>query len=117
MFLNGSSKLTPFEFPIIKGPTPLQANEINSDTEVGLHSPDEWTHKGEAVLAEELSQKIRIACWIMTMPENHEKKAKHVKATWGRRCNVLLFMSSEEGKRLLHETIPIWPLFSHFWHY
>jgi glycoprotein-N-acetylgalactosamine 3-beta-galactosyltransferase len=37
----------------------------------------------------------------MTNPVNHKMKAKHVKATWGKRCNVLLFMSSQ-----LDESLP-----------
>ena len=48
-----------------------------------------------------MAKKVRILCWIMTNPKNHEKKAVHVKATWGPRCNILLFMSSENGKSLL----------------
>jgi len=47
-----------------------------------------------------LAEKVRVLCWVMTAPDNHDLKAKHVKATWGKRCNILLFMSTEEDKTL-----------------
>lgn len=46
-------------------------------------------------MANDLSKNIRVLCWILTTPENHKTKAIHVNKTWGKKCNKLLFMSSE----------------------
>ncbi|KAH8403013.1 hypothetical protein KR222_003134, partial [Zaprionus bogoriensis] len=51
-------------------------------------------------VAEQLKKEVRLLCWVMTNPTNHKKKARHVKRTWGKRCNVLLFMSSEADDEL-----------------
>lgn len=52
-------------------------------------------HTGEdGVLADSLYKRVRILCWVMTGPSNLQKKARHVKNTWSRHCNILLFMSS-----------------------
>lgn len=45
-------------------------------------------------VTESLKKDVRILCWIMTSPENHGKKAIHVKNTWLQRCNKVLFVSS-----------------------
>ncbi|KAF4531511.1 hypothetical protein B566_EDAN004107 [Ephemera danica] len=47
-----------------------------------------------------LAMEVRVLCWVMTHPANHKKKAFHVKATWGRHCNLLVFMSEEEDAEL-----------------
>lgn len=52
-------------------------------------------HTGEdSSMADELYKKVRILCWVMTGPNNLEKKTRHVKTTWSRHCNVVVFMSS-----------------------
>ncbi|KAM9408645.1 glycoprotein-N-acetylgalactosamine 3-beta-galactosyltransferase 1-B [Pholidichthys leucotaenia] len=52
-------------------------------------------HTGEdSHIADELYKKVRILCWVMTGPSNLEKKTRHVKYTWSRHCNIVIFMSS-----------------------
>ncbi|KAF7989049.1 hypothetical protein HCN44_007359 [Aphidius gifuensis] len=82
-------------------------NEIAPETEIKFHGVDENEHIGEDAIASELSKKVRVLCWIMTGPANHQTKARHVKATWGKRCNILLFMSSAEDKTLPTVVLPV----------
>ena len=57
-----------------------------------LNIPD--ADGADDAVAQELSKKVRILCWIMTAPQYLQAKARHVRATWGRRCNVLLVSES-----------------------
>lgn len=66
--------------------------------DVGFHGKHEGAHALENnSIAQKLYDEVRVLCWIMTNPSNHQKKARHVKKTWGARCNKLLFMSTVEG--------------------
>ncbi|KAF1390509.1 hypothetical protein PFLUV_G00058800 [Perca fluviatilis] len=72
--------------------------------------PISWRKEGAALInllhphhadedsrvADVLYQKVRVLCWVMTGPYNLQSRARHVRATWSRHCNVVVFMSSEE---------------------
>ena len=58
-------------------------------------------------MAQELYKKVRVLCWVMTNPANHFIRAKHVKATWGKRCNKLVFMSTQADQELGAVALPV----------
>ncbi|XP_054744306.1 glycoprotein-N-acetylgalactosamine 3-beta-galactosyltransferase 1-like [Anastrepha obliqua] len=51
-------------------------------------------------LQQRLFDEVRILCMVLTTPAQHETRAAHVKATWGKRCTRLVFLSSEPDDEL-----------------
>lgn len=80
----------------------LSHDEINKQVvpKEETHFADEHHHKDEVEIARELASKVRVLCWVMTSPENHQTRAIHVQATWGKRCDKLLFVSEQTDKSL-----------------
>ncbi|XP_055848910.1 glycoprotein-N-acetylgalactosamine 3-beta-galactosyltransferase 1-like [Episyrphus balteatus] len=66
------------------------------------------THSNENnSIANQLYNEVRVLCWVMTQPANHQKKAKHVQRTWGNRCNKVVFMSSKDDPELGAVALPV----------
>ena len=57
------------------------------------------------LIRDQLKKEIRILCWVLTSAENLDLRAFHVKNTWGKRCDILLFASDKENKTF--GTIPM----------
>jgi hypothetical protein len=61
----------------------------------------------DQTIAEDLFDKVKILCMIMTNPANHKTKAIHIKNSWGRRCNKLLFITTAADPDLDTIALPL----------
>lgn len=59
---------------------------------------DVHSHAGEDDIAKQMFDQVRIACLIMTHPDNYDGPLKHVRATWAKRCNGRFFVSTPHEK-------------------
>ncbi|KQK85212.1 protein OS-9 [Amazona aestiva] len=54
-----------------------------------------------------LYERVRVLCWVMTSPSTLRTRAWHVRATWARHCNAVLFMSSAPERSLPAVGLPV----------
>lgn len=65
--------------------------------------------------AEWLYENTKVFCGVFTAPKYHKSRAQHVKNTWGKRCNKLLFMSTEKDDNLGTVSLPVKEEYRYLW--
>ncbi|XP_042874573.1 glycoprotein-N-acetylgalactosamine 3-beta-galactosyltransferase 1-like [Penaeus japonicus] len=76
--------------------------EEEEEEEEKEEEEEEEEKEEEEARAKEMDvlRNVRVLCWVLMCPSKHNVTAVHVKATWGKRCDKLIFMSNEEDPEL-----------------
>ncbi|KAI4897607.1 hypothetical protein NFI96_009505 [Prochilodus magdalenae] len=89
--------LRPYGYKYRNTPHSLTAAELPSRQGFTVWSRSATVVSRDKSVARNLTQNVRLLCWVLTAPKFLESRAKHVHATWAKRCNKVLYMSSEES--------------------
>ncbi|XP_011189310.2 glycoprotein-N-acetylgalactosamine 3-beta-galactosyltransferase 1 [Zeugodacus cucurbitae] len=77
-----------------------QHSTATENWQTGYESALQQLRSEESSLQQQLAAEVRVLCMVLTTPTLHETRAAHVKATWGKRCTRLVFLSSEADEEL-----------------
>lgn len=81
--------------------------EPEETTNANYRVTESYKEEYDNTVADKLYDQVKILCWVMTTPANHKTKALHVKRTWGKYCNKLLFVSSQTDVDLGAVALPV----------
>ncbi|KAI0226122.1 Glycoprotein-N-acetylgalactosamine 3-beta-galactosyltransferase 1 [Lamellibrachia satsuma] len=70
--------------------------KAHNDSRHLVMSVDKTSPKDAETIADKLYKEVRVLCWVMTSEQNLNTRARHVQATWTRRCNKVLFASDHK---------------------
>lgn len=71
-----------------------QHSTATENWQTGYESALQLLRSNANTLQQQLTTEVRVLCMVLTTPTQHETRAAHVKATWGKRCTRLVFLSS-----------------------
>lgn len=79
---------------------------------LGKYEPEKVTgsnshDNANTTMADKLYDEVRVLCWILTSPDNYASRAIHMKRTWGKRCNKLIFMSTVKDDDIGAVALPV----------
>nr|XP_027213724.1 glycoprotein-N-acetylgalactosamine 3-beta-galactosyltransferase 1-like [Penaeus vannamei] len=66
--------------------------------------------------AKRLFEEVTILCWVPLYPEAHNRTSRHVIATWGKRCNKLVFMSTMDDPSIDAVNVGSKEGYGYLWH-
>lgn len=105
-----------FVITVFKFSNPVARNA--EKVHLSRHSPSRvHIEPYEHFMADKLYNEVRILCYILTHADNHKTKVRHIKNTWGKRCNKLLIMTTKLDPEFPEIVVlPVENGRSHLWH-